>query len=318
MSDRLFLGLDVGGTSVKIGVFTDKGMLLYSMSYPTPPLINEDGYRVVVEGIAQTLEHEDVGVDTVAAIGLALPCPIPDDGEITLVANAQINLPELKEALAKAYPHSCLVLQNDANAAAMGELWKGSAQGCDSLVFITLGTGVGGGIVIDGKVASGTNGAAGEIGHICVNPHETAHCGCGRVGCLEQYASATGIVRAYERHCEKLGVAPRALRGPSDTLTVFEAFEAEEEPAILAVADMCKVLGFALANLSCTIDPSRFVLGGGVSGAFDLFADDLIAAFKHYALSCSAHTPILCAELGNNAGMYGAAYLGLVAFQQTR
>lgn len=312
---ELLLGLDIGGTSVKIGAFTTGGELLGTHRVATPTLVDEAGYATVCDGVDELLGKLDCTHKEVRALGLAVPCPVPADGNVVVVANASLNLLGLRDALVVHLDGAVVEFVNDANAAALGELWRGSAQGCDSLVFITLGTGVGGGVVIDGRVASGTNGAAGEIGHICVDPSETRRCGCGRCGCLEQYASARGLALEYERACERLGCTPVELDGPCDTVSLFAAWEQGDKAAREAVSQMCDRLGFALATVAGVIDPARFVLGGGVSGALPLFVDELEERYRHYVLPCSADTPIKAAQLGNDAGMYGAAYLGLVATQ---
>ena len=170
-------------------------------------------------------------------------------------------------------------------------------------------------MVVDGKVVAGANGAAGEIGHITVNPAEPLECGCGRHGCLEQYASAKGMVRVYREECARLGTEPVALSGDTDTLSLFDAYKAGDEAAKAAVSLMCDRLGLALSIVSGVTDPERFVIGGGVAGGFDLFKDELAERYRHYVLGCCADTPIVVAELGNDAGIFGAAYEGLLAAQ---
>ena len=202
-NDKLFIGLDVGGTSVKMGLFTEDGELIGRGSVPTPPLIDSDGYAAVTDGISKVLAASSAEVDAVHGIGLAIPCPVPADGVIRMQANIQINAPGLEAALQRHCPNATVKFENDANAAAMGELWAGAARGRKSCVFVTIGTGVGGGIVVDGHVVSGVAGAGGEIGHLCMNPDEERVCGCGGKGHLEQYASATGIVTSYLEECEK-------------------------------------------------------------------------------------------------------------------
>lgn len=313
MAKELFVGIDIGGTSVKIGVFTRAGEMLGSISVPTPPIVDETGYAAVTGGIDKLLGSVAAGTDDVLGVGLAAPCPIPADGDIKVIANMSLNLFGLQQALEAHCAKAKVKYVNDANAAAMGELWRGGAQGLSSCVFITLGTGVGGGVVVDGQVAAGANGAAGEIGHICVNPAETLTCGCGRKGCLEQYVSAKGMVRVYREQCSKLGVEPVELSGDTDTLSLFGAYQKGDEAAKVAVSTMCDYLGLALSIVSGVTDPDKYVLGGGVSAALPLFHDELVERFRHYVLSCSADTPIVAAELGNDAGMYGAAYVGLLA-----
>lgn len=309
---KLYVGIDVGGTSVKEGLFTWDGELLAKVSIPTPPLIDDAGYDAVVGGIRRVVAEADQDIEVVRGIGLAIPCPIPDDGNVQLIANLSLDLPGLRAALEAAFPGTAVVFLNDANAAALGELWRGAARGYRSMVFATLGTGIGAGVVVDGKVIGGANGAGGEIGHICVNPDEERVCGCGRRGCLEQYSSATGIVSSYRIECEKRGTEPVELCGPSDSKSVFDAFQAGDEAAEAAIDTMARYLGFALANVASTVDPEAFVLGGGVSAAGDLFLGRVKESYRAYALSVCADTPIEIASLGNDAGIIGAAYGALM------
>ena len=311
MAEELFVGIDVGGTTVKEGLVNRNGEVLSKLSVPTPPLIDEAGYAAVIDGIKSLLDAQDGDV-VLKGIGLAVPCPVPDDGNVKLIANASLDLPGLSAALKAAFEGAAVAFVNDANAAALGEMWRGSALGHRSMALVTLGTGIGAGVVIDGKVIGGANGAGGEVGHTCVNPAEERVCGCGRRGCLEQYASATGVVNSYKMECEKRGAQPVELSGPSDSKSVFDAYQAGDEAATAAVDTMVEYLGLALANLACTVDPEAIVLGGGLSAAGDLFLDKLVERFKYYTLSVCADTPIEIASLGNDAGLIGAAYAGLM------
>ncbi|MBM6905327.1 ROK family protein [Collinsella tanakaei] len=311
MAEELFVGIDVGGTTVKEGLVNREGKILSKLSVPTPPLVDEAGYAAVIDGIKSLLDAQDGDV-VLKGIGLAVPAPVPDDGNVKLIANASIDLQGLGAALKDAFGGAAVAFVNDANAAALGEMWRGSALGHRSMALVTLGTGIGAGVVVDGKVIGGANGAGGEVGHTCVNPAEERVCGCGRHGCLEQYASATGVVNTYKMECEKRGTQPVELAGPSDSKSVFDAYQAGDEAAAAAVDTMVEYLGLALANLACTVDPEAIVLGGGLSAAGDLFLGKLVERFKHYTLSVCADTPIEIASLGNDAGLIGAAYAGLM------
>lgn len=311
MAEELFVGIDVGGTSVKIGIVTAEGEVLARASVPTPPLVDEAGYGAVTGGVQAAFDDNGIDVATLKGIGLAVPCPVPADGNIAVIANLSLNLLGVQEALKAAFPHAYVGFLNDANAAAMGELWKGAAAGYNSLVFVTLGTGIGAGVVCDGKVVAGANGAAGELGHVTVNPNETRQCGCGRYGCLEQYASAAGIVKSYLMECEQRDIEPVELSGPSDSRSVFEAYAAGDDAAKAAVDTMGGALGFELANAACSFDPDVFVLGGGVSNSAEYYLDRVIEIFKKMTLSCCADTPIIVASLGNDAGTLGAAYFAV-------
>lgn len=312
-SVKYFVGIDVGGTSVKEGLFTEEGALIARASVPTPPLIDTDGYDAVCSGIDQLVEQAHATVDDVYGIGLAVPCPVPADGDIRLQANIQLNAPGLMRALETRCPHAAVKFGNDANAAAMGEVWRGSARGKQSMVMVTIGTGVGGGVVVNGNMIEGFVGAGGEIGHMCLNPDEERTCGCGGKGHLEQYASATGIVTSYKEECAKRGSDPVELAGPSDSRAVFEALAVGDEAAAAAVSTMCEYLGRALALIAAVVDPEAFVLGGGVSNSASQYLDELYAAYRRYALTVCADTPIEIASLGNDAGIFGAAYMALRA-----
>ena len=310
---QYYIGIDVGGTSVKEGLFDGDGNLLGKVSVPTPSLAEEAGYAAVVRGIEELMAGVQQPILFVRGIGLALPCPVPASGNITLAANIKINAPELKAALESRCPHAVARYVNDANAAAMGELWRGSAKGHRSMVMVTIGTGLGGGVVVNGDVIDGAFGAGGEIGHMCVNPAETRVCGCGNKGCLEQYASASGVVSNYLIECEARGVEPIELSGPSDSRSVFQACREGDEVALAAVDVMTDYLSRGLQIISAVVDPEVYVLGGGASASADVYLEQLREKFAARALSVSAKTPIEVAALGNDAGIIGAAYVALRA-----
>ena len=197
---------------------------------------------------------------------------------------------------------------NDANVAALGEMWQGGGKGCHSIVMITLGTGIGGGIILNGEILSGTNGAAGEVGHIPVWDDETEMCGCGKRGCLEQYGSATGIVRVAKRYL-KAHDEPSILR-QYDDFTAKEVCDAAKENDAIAIEilDLVgKTLGKALACISCVVNTEAFVIGGGVSRAGSVLLDPIEKYFKEYAFHAARDTEFKLATLGNNAGIYGGA-----------
>lgn len=310
---QYYIGIDVGGTSVKEGLFDEGGNLLGKVSVPTPSLAEEAGYAAVVSGIDELMAGVQQPILFVRGIGLALPCPVPASGNITLAANIKINAPELKAALESRCPHAVVRYVNDANAAAMGELWRGSAKGHRSMVMVTIGTGLGGGVVVNGDVVDGAFGAGGEIGHMIVNPGESRTCGCGNKGCLEQYASASGVVSNYLLECEARGVEPIELSGPSDSRSVFQVCREGDEVALAAVDVMTDYLSRGLQIISAVVDPEVYVLGGGASASADVYLEQLREKFAACALSVSAKTPIEVAELGNDAGIIGAAYVALRA-----
>ena len=242
---QYYIGIDVGGTSVKEGLFDEDGNLLAKASVPTPPIVDATGFAAVTEAIDQVVAKAQIPRAFVSGIGLAVPCPIPASGDAKVKANIAINLPELKIAIQEHCPDAVVKYENDANAAAMGEAWLGSAKGVQNVVMVTIGTGVGGGVIVNGDVVSGVVGAGGEIGHMCLNPAEERTCGCGGHGHLEQYSSATGVVSNYLAECKKAGVEPIELTGPSDSKDVFQACR-EGDKLALAAADTISVAPWRL------------------------------------------------------------------------
>ena len=302
------LGIDIGGTSIKAGMFSTEGELQAVTKIPTGEITSEAAFAVVTEGLKKLLADNGVSPDDVVAVGLDVPGPVDDDGKVGMLANIELDPKGLQKAIKRVFKNANLAFINDANAAALGELWQGTAKDASSFVLVALGTGVGGGVVTDGKIVSGAFGAGGEIGHITVNRDEQLSCGCGRQGCLEQYSSATGVVRLYKVECANRGTEPVKLDGPTDTLSVFNACRAGDEAAKAAIQKMADYLGYALAQISVIMDPQMYLLGGGVSGGFDLFAESLRNSFRKYCLAPSISTRILPASLGNDAAMYGSAY----------
>lgn len=305
------LGIDVGGTSIKVGAFSPDGQLLETKVLPTPNLTTQESFASVVEAISRMLLALDCTPQEVIACGLDIPCPVADDGTVMLQANVSIDADGLVQALSDAFPHASMTFVNDANAAALGEMWGGAARGMTSFVLIALGTGVGAGIVANGRLIAGAFGAGGEVGHMTVEPGEDRVCGCGRKGCLEQYASATGIVHLYQEECRRRGVRGAEIKHATDTLSVFQALANGDECAQRAVGQMCDYLGGAMAQMSCVVDPKLFLIGGGVAGSFAAFAPQLREAFRKHALAASADARIEAASLGNQAAMYGCAFEAL-------
>ena len=324
---QYYIGIDVGGTSVKEGLFDEDGNLLAKASVPTPPIVDAAGFAAVTEAIDQVVAKAQIPRAFVAGIGLAVPCPIPASGDAKVKANIAINLPELRVAIQEHCPDAVVKYENDANAAAMGGVWmendgkapaiaeleRGALKGCRNAAVFIIGTGVGGGVIVNGDVVSGVVGAGGEIGHMCLNPAEERTCGCGGHGHLEQYSSATGVVSNYLAECKKAGVDPIELTGPSDSKDVFQACREGDKLALAAADTMADYLGRALALIANVVDPEMFLIGGGASASADVYLDKVREHFKQYALSASRETPIKVASLGNDAGIIGAAYVALRA-----
>ena len=302
--------IDVGGTSVKEGLFDEDGNLLAKASVPTPPIVDAAGFAAVTEAIDQVVAKAQIPRAFVAGIGLAVPCPIPASGDAKVKANIAINLPKLRIAIQEHCPDAVVKYENDANAAAMGEAWLGSARGVQNVVMVTIGTGVGGGVIVNGDVVSGVVGAGGEIGHMCLNPAEERTCGCGGHGHLEQYSSATGVVRCMKKLLDANPDTACTLRGKDfEAKDVFDAARAGDALAAREVDEMASTLGMALANIAATTDPEMFMIGGGVARAGEVLFNPLVRHYKEYAFQSCKETPIKAASLGNDAGIYGAVRL---------
>ena len=307
---QYYIGIDVGGTSVKEGLFDEDGNLLAKASVPTPPIVDAAGFAAVTEAIDQVVAKAQIPRAFVAGIGLAVPCPIPASGDAKVKANIAINLPELRIAIQKHCPDAVVKYENDANAAAMGEAWLGSAKGVQNVVMVTIGTGVGGGVIVNGDVVSGVVGAGGEIGHMCLNPAEERTCGCGGHGHLEQYSSATGVVRCMNKLLEQNPDVPCTLRGRDFAAKdVFDAARSGDKLAQQEVEDMTLTLALALGNIAAITDPEMFLVGGGVARAGDVLLEPLSRHYQANAFLSCRNTPIRLASLGNDAGIYGAVRL---------
>ena len=306
-------GIDLGGTTAKVGLFTTAGALLEKWEVPTDT--SDEGIRILPNLAAALLgkmEEKGLTADQIEGVGIGVPGPVQDSSVVPIVCanlggwgqqDVAANLSLLLNGMK-------VMVGNDANVAALGEIWMGAAKGCRSAVMVTLGTGVGGGVVVDGKVVEGAHGAGGEIGHITVNRHETATCGCGKRGCLEQYSSATGVVRCMKLLLEENPNTPCILRGTDFAAKdVFDAARAGDALAAKEVDQMTDLLGLALASIAATTDPEVFLVGGGVSRAGDVLFQPLAAHYKEYAFKSCRETPIKQASLGNDAGIYGAVRL---------
>lgn len=300
-------GIDVGGTTVKMGLFTTEGELLDKWEIPTR---KEDGGAYILNDVAASVEaklaEKNIAKEDVAGAGIGVPGPTLDTGYVSICVNLgwkdKNPANELSELLSIPVKAG-----NDANVAALGEMWKGGGEGYLDVVLLTLGTGVGGGIIIDGHAVVGAHGAGGEIGHITVRDDETEACGCGRKGCLEQYASATGLVRLTKRYFEKNTKNSILNKKEITAKEVFDAAKAGDEAALEITEEFGAYLGQALVNLAATVDPAVFVIGGGVSKAGDILLDIVRKYFYDHAFYGNQKTKILLATLGNDAGIYGAA-----------
>ncbi|NLZ81281.1 MAG: ROK family glucokinase [Clostridiales bacterium] len=305
---KLIFGIDLGGTSVKIGLFGENEGLLEDWEIKTR---KENNGAFILGDISDfvlgKIKEKNISKDDVMGIGIGVPGPISSDGTIFSGVNLGWGTFNVEKELESLSGFS-VKAGNDANVAALGEMWEGGGKNYKNLVLITLGTGVGGGVIMDGKIVSGTNGSAGEIGHMPVTDDETELCGCGKYGCLEQVASATGIVKVAKRLLANSHV-PSKLRDIKNlnSKDVFAIASEGDSIAIEVTEILGKYLGTALANISSVIDPEIFVLGGGVSKAGQVLIDLVQKYYKVKVFSSCKDTKIVLAELGNQAGIYGAA-----------
>ena len=306
-------GIDLGGTTAKVGLFTTAGALLEKWEVPTDT--SNAGEHILgnlAKAVKDKMQENGITAEQVEGVGVGVPGPVLDSRIVPIICanlggwgerNVSIQLSGLLDGIR-------VLVGNDANVAALGEIWMGCAKGCRSAVMVTLGTGVGGGVIVNGKIIEGAHGAGGEIGHITVNPHETAVCGCGKHGCLEQYSSATGVVRCMKKLLDENPDTPCTLRGTDFAAKdVFDAARAGDALAAREVDEMTDTLGMALASIASTTDPEMFMVGGGVARAGDVLFNPLREHFKTYAFRSCRETPIVAATLGNDAGIYGAVRL---------
>ena len=297
-------GVDLGGTTVKIAYFDETGNMLEKWEIPT---VTENNGSRILPDIAESINQYMVGCNipntAILGIGIGVPGPVSSRGVVNKCVNLGWGVFNIAEELSRltGFP---VKAGNDANVAALGEYWKGGGQGCENMVFVTLGTGVGGGIVIEGKLLHGSHGSGAEIGHMVLNRHETAVCGCGKRGCVEQYCSATGIVRLAK------------LRGMGDVTCkdIFDGGKAGSEIAQEVLDEYYECLGEFLGSLCSAVDPEIVVLGGGVSKAGQMLLEGVEPRFHKYVFHAASEVRFALASLGNDAGAYGAFKLALDAY----
>lgn len=309
--DKICVGVDIGGTSVKIGFFTENGENLHKWEIATR---KENGGVYILPDVAnsilETLDDKDMDMDDVIGIGIGVPGPVVHDGVVVECVNLGWGRTDVVSIMRSLTGIDNIKAGNDANVAALGEMWKGGGQGYDSLVLVTLGTGVGGGIICDGKILTGSNGAAGEIGHITVNFNESVACNCGKKGCLEQYASATGIVNETKKALASSDVES-VLRGNEhlSAKAVFDAAKLGDAFAGQMVDQLCEILGKALGHVASVVDPQVFVIGGGVSKAGQVLTEKVSGYYNENVMFALRGKAFRLAKLGNDAGIYGSARL---------
>ena len=306
---RYCFGIDIGGTTVKIGLFSINGEVIDKWEIKTRT--ENQGENIlpdISQAILSKLEEKRIQKSDVNGIGIGVPAPVKADGIVKNTVNLGWKYKEVKPEM-EALCGLRTEVGNDANVAALGEMWLGAGKGQENMIMVTLGTGVGGGIIVEGKPLVGAHGAGGEIGHICMNYEETEHCGCGNTGCLEQYGSATGIVMLAERRLAKDDRDTVLKDEPLSTKSIFDAMKAGDALAKDVVEEFSRYLGYGLANLAAVTDPSVIVIGGGVSNAGEILLDYVKKYFQQKAFFANKNTEFILATLGNSAGICGAAKL---------
>lgn len=305
---RYCFGIDIGGTSVKCGLFTEDGEVIKKWEIPTDR--SERGKRVpydIAAAIRETIVGQGLKTEKILGVGIGVPGPVLETGVVLECPNLGWGRMDVK-ALMEQELGLPVRVGNDANVAALGEMWKGGGRGYDDLLMITLGTGVGGGLIINGRIVYGANGAAAEIGHMIVNPAETDICGCGGHGHLEQYASATGIVR-MANHMLAEDAGETALRS-YERLTAKDIFDEAKKGDAMAerlVDQLGSYLAFALTHVAAVADPKVFVVGGGVSKAGSFLLDAIERHYNDNIMTALKNKEFRLAELANDAGIFGAA-----------
>lgn len=310
MSQYVF-GVDIGGTTVKLGLFDTDGNLLDKWEIPTRT--EESGSYIlpdIAKDIQRKIEEKQISKEMVVGVGVGAPGPIDNQGVVHRAVNLGWGVFSIKDTLEEILKVPVMA-GNDANVAALGEMWKGGGQGSSDLIVVTLGTGVGGGIIVDGKILTGATGAGGEIGHIHVEDNESETCGCGNVGCLEQYASATGVTRLANRKLEESEKESALRGGEISAKTVFDAVKAGDALAIEIAEEFGKYLGNCLAAIAGVVNPEAIVLGGGVSKAGEILINYIKPYYEKNVFHGSRNVKFSLATLGNDAGIYGAAKLVL-------
>ena len=303
-------GVDIGGTTIKVGFFKTDGTLLDKWEIKTN---KDNGGASILSDIAVAVDNklaqEGISKSQVVGIGVGVPGPVTSDGVVNKCVNVGWGVINVSEELGKL---TGLKVKggNDANVAALGEMWQGAGKGSKDVIMVTLGTGVGGGIIVDGKIVAGAHGAGGEIGHITVNNDEIEPCNCGQYGCLEQYTSATGVVRITKRKLAKSDEATK-LRDLDEITSkdVFDIAKTGDKVALEMVEEVGRILGSAISNIACVADPEVVVIGGGVSKAGTILTDVIQKYFVESCFHACRETRFVLAGLGNDAGMYGCMKL---------
>lgn len=309
---KYIYGIDLGGTTVKMGLFDNEGNIMDKWEIVTR---KEDSGSHILPDIAASIKdknsEKNIATEDITGIGIGVPGPVTEDGRVLKCANLGWGILSVTDELGGLTGVKNVKAGNDANVAALGEQWRGGGRGFDSIVMVTLGTGVGGGVIQNGRILTGANGAAGEIGHLKVNPHETLTCGCGGHGCLEQYSSATAIMRHARELVSETTEESYLRQFETEKITgkeIFDAYKADDSLAKKVVKRFAQYLGLGLSHVAAVVDTQAFVIGGGVSKNGQVVIDIVSEEYeKNATLFALKNKVFRLAELGNDAGMYGAA-----------
>lgn len=306
-------GLDLGGTTCKCGLFTNEGELLDKWEVPTDT--SNGGVNILknlATAVKEKMAEKNISADDVSGVGIGIPGPVSGDGVVNRCVNLGWGVFNVEKEFSDELGGIKVKAGNDANVAALGEAWMGAAKEYSSSVMVTLGTGVGGGVIINDEIITGAAGAAGEIGHIRVNYTEEMTCGCGNHGCLEQYCSATGIARLAKIRLA-MNEDESGLRAiPTENIDAKAVFDEAKKGDVVAkevVKRACEYLAQGLQVISSVVNPEAFVIGGGVSKAGQILIDEVEYRFNQIAFHGCRNTKIILATLGNDAGIYGAMKL---------
>ncbi len=303
-------GVDLGGTTVKLGLLKTDGVLLEKWEIPTrtenkgAAIIPDIGGQIILK-----MQERSLTADDIQGIGIGVPGPVLNESIVNRCVNLGWDVVNVADEL-ESLTHLPVTAANDADVAALGEQWIGGGKDYENIVMITLGTGVGGGIIMDGRIVAGRNGSAGEIGHMnVVDPEDTdGPCRCGRVGCLETAGSATGLVRLAGKKLRETTIPSvlRQMAAPS-AKDILDAAKAGDELAVMIADKMMTSLAKAAAEIAVVFDPEVFVIGGGVSRAGDFLTEGISERYRQIAFYAVKNTPFVLARLGNDAGIIGAA-----------
>ncbi|MCR4892259.1 MAG: ROK family glucokinase [Lachnospiraceae bacterium] len=312
--EKVAIGVDVGGTSIKMGLFTEGGKLLEKWSLPTNK--DNEGKQIlpdIAESILGKMKTWNLDKSQVDGVGIGLPGPVDKKGVIHKAVNLYWhNVFNVSETLSGLLGGMKVIAGNDANVAALGEAWVGSGKGHENIVMVTLGTGIGGGIIEDGHIITGSTGAAGEIGHMIVEENEEETCNCGNKGCMEQYGSATGIVRLLERELRANPNEASVMRTrPHTAKDLWDAVIEGDALSKRVAEKFGNYLGTGLASIATVLNPELIIIGGGMSLAGDVLLSYIIKSFESHVFHASRGTKFVRAILGNDGGIYGAARLAL-------